>query len=98
MSTKRRTYSEQYRLNAVKLVTVGGYRISDAASSLGIAANFLDKWKKSYEENGQHAFAGKGRLTPEAQELAGLRNENQRLRLERDIYKRAATPFTNESK
>lgn len=98
MSTKRRTYSEEFKLDAVKLVTDQGYRISDAASSLGVAANLLGKWKKTFEENGQHAFPGKGRVTPQDQELAELRKENKRLRMERDILKKAATLFANESK
>ncbi len=37
MSTNRRNYSEEFKLDAVKLVTEQGYRISDAASSLGVA-------------------------------------------------------------
>ncbi len=97
-STKRRTYSEEFKLDAVKMVTEEGYKISEAASRLGVAANLLGKWKQAFENSSQHAFPGKGRLTPHDQELADLRKENKRLRMERDILKKAAMLFANESK
>lgn len=47
MSTKRRSYSEEFKRDAGNLVTEQGYRVSDAASSLGVAANLLGMCKKA---------------------------------------------------
>ncbi len=56
MNTKRRTFSEEFKRDAVKLVTEQGYRISEAARSLGIGANLLGRWKKAFKEHGQHSI------------------------------------------
>jgi transposase len=98
MGTKRRTFSEEFKLDAVNLVIQQGYKLSEAARSLGISANLLGRWKQAFELAGGNAFPGKGRLAPQDQELAALRKENKRLRMERDILKKAATLFANESK
>ena len=45
-----------------------------------------------------HAFRGNGKLTPEQEELRRLREENKRLKMERDILKKAATFFAKEAK
>jgi transposase len=49
-------------------------------------------------EQGQEAFPGKGRLLPEQEELSRLREENKRLRMEREILKKTVTFFANESR
>ena len=98
MTQKRKHYSKQFKIDAVKLVTEQGYKVSEAARNLGIHHSSLRRWKKQLETDGNQAFPGKGHMTTEKEELYRLRKENKRLRMEREILKKAAAFFANESK
>jgi transposase len=97
MSPKRVHYSKQFKVDAVKLVTEQGYNVSEAARNLGIHHSSLRRWKKQLETDGNQAFPGKGHMTTEKDELYRLRKENKRLRMEREILKKAAAFFAKES-
>jgi transposase len=97
MSAKRKIYTAEFKREAVSLITNHGYGVSEAARNLGIHATMLRKWKRNLEQQGAHAFPGNGRLTPDQAELHRLRQENKRLRMERDILKKAALFFANEA-
>ncbi len=98
MTQKRKHYSKQFKNDAVKLVTEQGYKVSEAARNLGIHHSSLRRWKKQLETDGNQAFSGKGHMTTEKEELYRLRKENKRLRMEREILKKATAFFANESK
>ncbi len=98
MTQKRTHYSKQFKVDAVKLVTEQGYKVSEAARNLGIHHSSLRRWKKQLETDGNQAFPGKGHMTTEKEELYRLRKENKRLRMEREILKKATAFFVNESK
>jgi len=93
----RKRYSKQFKVDAVKLVTEQGYKVSEAARNLGIHHSSLRRWKKQFETNGNQAFPGKGNLNPENEELYRLRKEVKKLRMERDILKKATAFFAKES-
>lgn len=93
---KRRKYNREFKIEAVKLVTEQGYGISQAAESLGISANSLRTWKKSLEREGDNAFPGNGKLPPADEEMRRLQEENRRLRMERDILKKATAFFASD--
>jgi len=97
MTRKRKRYSKQFKVDAVKLVTEQGYKVSEAARNLGIHHSSLRRWKKQFETNGNQAFPGKGNLNPENEELYRLRKEVKKLRMERDILKKATAFFAKES-
>ena len=97
MTTKRKSYSTQFKIDAVKLVTEEGYKISEAARNLEINPNVLRRWKDQLKGDSEQAFPGKGHMTPEKEELHRLREENKRLRMEREILKKAAAFFAKES-
>ena len=94
---KRRTYSREFKVEAVKLVTEKGHSVAEAARSLGLHENLLRSWKQALAEAGEQAFPGQGHLPPFEEELRRLRAENQRLRQERDILKKAAAFFAREA-
>ena len=96
MSQKRKNYTAEFKQEAVRLVTEQGYSMSQAARNLDININMLRRWKHQMNEQGQEAFPGKGRLLPEQEELYLLREENKRLRMEREILKKTVTFFANE--
>ena len=97
MTQKRTHYSKQFKIDAVKLVTEQGFNVSEAARNLGIHHSSLRRWKRQLESDGNQAFPGKGNLSAEKQELDRLRKENKRLRMERDILKKATAFFAKES-
>ena len=97
MTQKRKHYSKQFKIEAVKLVTEQGFNVSEAARNLGIHHSSLRHWKKEFESDGNQAFPGKGHLSSEKKELSRLRKENKRLRMERDILKKATAFFAKES-
>ena len=97
MSQKRKHYSKQFKIDAVQLVTEQGFEISEAARNLGIHHSSLRRWKRQLESDGNQAFPGKGNLSAEKDELNRLRKENKRLRMERDILKKATAFFAKES-
>ena len=98
MARTRRTYTPEFKAQAVRLVTDQGYSVAEAARSLGVSENLLRNWKRDLEAKGDQAFPGQGKLSPHDEELRRLRAENQRLLAERDILKKAAAFFAKESK
>ena len=97
MTRKRKNYSKQFKKDAVKLVTEQGFDVSEAARNLGIHHSSLRRWKRELESDGNQAFPGKGNLSADKDELNRLRKENKRLRMERDILKKATAFFAKES-
>jgi len=55
----RRTYSREYKIEAVKLTTQGGLTVAQAARDLGLNDNTLHKWRKQFQADSEHAFPGK---------------------------------------
>jgi|SRR5262245_42193951 len=97
MAEERRTYTAEFKLAAVKLVTERGYSVAEAARSLGVTEKILRKWRRALQDQGVQAFPGKGNLPADQEEIRRLREENQRLRMERDILKKATAFFAKES-
>ena len=96
MTRRRRTYTSEFKANAVKLVTEKGHSVSEAARSLGIGQTLLRSWKLALEEQGPDAFPGNGRLPAHEEEIRRLRAENKRLLMEREILKKATAFFARE--
>ena len=97
MGKNCRQYTKEFKVEAVRLVVEEGRPISEVVRELGIGENLLHRWKKKYEEGKVEPFPGKGRLIPEDDELRQLRRENKRLRMERDILKKAVAIFSEEA-
>lgn len=97
MSRSRRTYSLEFKQEAILLVTKQGLSLSEAARRLGVSSNLLRTWKISFEKEGPVAA---GPRQPSALEVENgrLRAENDRLRMEREILKKATAFFAKESR
>jgi transposase len=74
-----------------------GYTITVAAQNLGITPKLLSRWKSEHQQYRDVAFPGQGHQTPAQAELRQLREENRRLRMERDILKKATAFFATHS-
>ena len=98
MAGTRKTYTPEFKLAAVKLVTEQRLPVAEVARRLGVAESRLHEWKKAPTRKGIDAFPGSGHLTPLEEENRRLRAENKRLGEERDILKKAAAFFAALSK
>jgi transposase len=94
---QRKQYTKEFKQEAVELVTKQNYTISQAARSLGINSNMLSRWRRQYLDQSPPAFPGTGHQSAETEELNRLREENRRLKLEKEILKKAAAYFARES-
>jgi transposase-like protein len=92
----RARYTLEFKQEAVRLVR-GGERVSTAARTLGVSAQSLDNWVKAEAAGRLRDVRGKA-LTAEQMEIARLKAELSRVRMERDILKKAAVYFARESR
>ena len=95
MSRTRSTYTAEFKLQAVKMITEQKLSVAEAARRLDVGENLLRNWKKAFDERGDDAFPGHGNLSPADEELRRLRGEVARLKAERDLLKKAAAYFAN---
>jgi len=103
MTKKRapyKTFTKEFKLEAVRLMTESDKPSSEIATELGIRRNQLYKWKEQLNKKGSEAFPEKrGRPLKENQsEESKLREENKRLKEEVEILKKAAVYFAQELK
>ena len=90
----RRSFTDEFKRDAVALVLDDGNQIVDVAVRLGVGDGTLGSWvRQARIDRGQRA----GVTTSERAELAELRRENARLRMERDLLKRATAFWVKES-
>jgi len=96
--TTRKQYSKEFKLDAISLVLEQGYSRAEAARSLEINANMLGRWLREHEAPEGQAFRGNGKLTAEQAEIRRLREENRRLKMEKEILKKATVFFAKETR
>ena len=103
MTQKRKpykTYTKAFKIEALRLMKQSDKSSAELATELGIRRNQLYKWKEQLEYNGDNAFPKKpGRPRKEEQsDMVTLRQENERLKEEVEILKKAAVYFAKELK
>ena len=89
MGRKRRQFSREFKLEAVRLITEKGYSLAQVGRDLELRPDMLRRWKKQFADDPAEAFPGEGRLRARDEEVFRLRRDNDRLRDERDILKKA---------
>ena len=94
---KRKTFSKEFKLEAVRQLEQGDKSPNDIAMDLGIRRNMLYKWQDQIRKQGDRAFNGPGRKpTDQTSEVAKLRKELTEVKEERDILKKAAAYFARD--
>ena len=91
----RKRYPREFKLEAARLVVERGYSAKEAAEKVGCNPWSLRDWVSKFRSEG--VFPPKGEPVPEADELKRLRKQNEDLRLENEILKKAAAYFAKES-
>lgn len=92
---EQKRYAEDFKLEAARLVVEHGYTYREAAQRLGTTSWSVRQWVKKFRASGQ--LPPKDQPVSEAEDLKALRKENQRLRMENEILKKAAAYFAKES-
>lgn len=96
--TTRKKYSKEYKLDAVSLVLDQDYTVTEAAKSLEINRSVLQRWIKEFQSDDGQAFRGNGKLSSEQAEIRRLKEENRRLKMEKEILKKATVFFAKETR
>jgi transposase len=94
MTKPRKQYTREFKMETVRLLEMSGKSARQLEQELGIGAGNLWRWKRGFSADGEDAFPGHGRLTPEQERLRQLERENEILRQERDILKKAIAIFS----
>jgi transposase len=89
---RRMKYDKEFKLNAIKLHEKSGKKQRDFERDLGIGEGCLSHWKRELKDEKENAFPGNG--NPRDVEMARLKRENDILRQERDILKKALGIFS----
>ncbi len=97
MKRQRRTHSREFKKEAVALVVEHGYSYAEAGRSLGVSGALIGRWRRQLEGKASAAFPGKGKRTAEQQRIHELEKENRRLKMEKEILKKATAFFAKES-
>ena len=92
----RNRYSKEFKVEAVRLITEEDNSASVVARELGVHPTTLSRWKKEFAEDPSCSFPGKGYMKPEKEELARVKRENRRLRMENEILKKTVGYFAKD--
>ena len=95
---KRRTFSREFKIEAVKLVTERGVAVAQACRELELSESVLRRWMRELDDTPVYAFPGNGRASSDQAEITALKKEVARLKAERDILKKAAAYFAKDLK
>ncbi len=87
-------YDREFKLEAIRLVSERGVRATDVERRLGLSQGIIFRWKRPLHSEGAAAFPGKGHLSASDEQVRDLQRENDRLRRERDILKKALAIFS----
>jgi len=102
MAEKRRQFTREFKLEAVRLLTSGERKLAELARDLGVRADILRGWQKQAEGRAglknDDVFPGNGKLTSKEEEIRALRRELEEVKQERDFLKKAATYFAKGSR
>ena len=89
MSKQRKTYTREFKLEAIRLAETGGRPVTQIERELGLSQGTIVHWRREVHRTGDEAFPGHGHLLPSEARLRQLEGENAILRQERDILKKA---------
>ena len=89
-------YDKEFKIETIRLASEPGNTQAKIERDLGISQGIISRWKRELLKDGEQAFPGKGHLKADDDELRRLKRENERLRRERDILKKAVAIFSED--
>ena len=98
MPKEQRTFTREFKLEAVRLVQTSGKSTAQVARDLGIADSTLHHWCKVLVQHGEQAFPGSGHQTPQEEEIRQLKRELEVVKQERDILKKVVSIYSRDAR
>jgi transposase len=98
VSKQKRTFTKEFREEAVKMVVQDGLSQSEVGRRLGLGSSLISGWIQAAKKDGAEAFRGRGNVTAEAAELRKLQQENKELKDEVAFLKKSALYFASLKK
>lgn len=95
---KRRHYSQEFKIEAVKLITHQGYTIAEASRNLGVDYSVVRRWKNQCEQELQQVLPVKVPLNSPDEEIRRLKEKLAQVKEERDVFKKALAYFAELQK
>jgi transposase len=95
MSQKRRQFTREFKLEALRLAEQEGMTASRAAEQLGVNREALYRWKREFSSEAQSAFRGNGKRTPDDEKMVRLERENSKLKAQIQFLKKVAGYFAS---
>ena len=92
-----RKFDRDFKLDAIRMALEEGHTAAEVERRLGLSVGIISRWKKQLKDKGEGVFPGTGHLSDRDEEIRRLRRELARVSQERDILKKAAAFFANES-
>ncbi|MBT4498345.1 MAG: transposase [Gemmatimonadetes bacterium] len=87
-------YDREFKLEAIRMATEEGHPATEVERRLGIGQGMISRWKRQLRTNEEDAFPGTGNLSTRDAQQRDLQRENERLRREREILKKALAIFS----
>ena len=98
MTTKRREYTREFKLEAVSLVIEHNRKVAEVAQSLGIGISTLDNWVRKYKKEKQGVAPTEGlALTNDQRRIQELEREVRQLKMEKDILEKASALLASDN-
>ena len=98
MPKQQKTYTREFKLEAVQLVKSSGKPMSQIARELGVSDSALYHWSRQLAEEGEQAFPGSGHQTAQEEEIPRLKRELDITRQERDILKKVVSIYSRDAR
>ncbi len=96
MQKVQKTYTPEFKREAVRLAQTSGKPIAQVARELGISDTSIHQWRKELTVHHSEAFPGSGHQTAQEEEVRRLKRELEIVKQERDILKKAISIFSRE--
>jgi len=94
----RRKFDREFKERALRLIVEGGRTLRSVSRDLGIHESVLQRWKREYLEDREHAFPGKGHMKPHEEEIFSLKKKIADLEEDRAVLKKALAIFSKNPK
>jgi transposase len=94
MTKIQKTYTREFKEEAVRLLETSGKSVMQLARDLGVSDSALHHWRQQLREQGAHAFPGQGHQTAPEEEMRRVRREMEIIKQERDILKKVVAIFS----
>jgi len=95
---EHRYFDKEFKYEAIRLMHEGKRSVRDIAKDLDVHPNLLHQWRRKCRADMEHAFPGKGHLKSPEEEIRRLQRENENLKEEKDILKKALAIFSKHTR